>query len=146
MSADLSLDGRVAVVTGAAGRLGRVWIEALASAGATAVGVDIQAPPGGPGFRLEIADVTDRDSLADATDRIESEAGPIDVLVNNAGIDQPPDAAARTFAIEDVPLADFRETLDVNLVGTFNATQLIGSRMRDRGSGSIVNIGSLYAS
>jgi NAD(P)-dependent dehydrogenase (short-subunit alcohol dehydrogenase family) len=48
--------------------------------------------------------------------------------------------------VEDIPLADFRATLDVNLVGTFNATQAIGARMRDRGRGSIVNIGSLYAS
>jgi NAD(P)-dependent dehydrogenase (short-subunit alcohol dehydrogenase family) len=145
-AADLRLDGQVAVVTGAAGRLGRVWIEALAGAGATAVGVDIQPVPEDPGFRLEIADVTDRDSLAAAVSTIESEEGPIDVLINNAGIDQPPDAAAMTFAIEDVPIADFRKTLDVNLLGTFNATQIIGSRMRDRGRGSIVNIGSIYAS
>jgi NAD(P)-dependent dehydrogenase (short-subunit alcohol dehydrogenase family) len=96
--------------------------------------------------RLEVADVTDRESLSAAAARIESEVGPVDVLVNNAGIDQPPDAASRTFAIEDVPLDDFRATLDVNLLGTFNATQAFGAGMRDRGQGSIVNIGSIYAS
>jgi NAD(P)-dependent dehydrogenase (short-subunit alcohol dehydrogenase family) len=68
------------------------------------------------------------------------------VLVNNAGIDQPPEAQAQTHRIEDVPLDDFRRTVDVNLVGTFNAIQVFGSAMRDAGRGSIVNIGSLYAS
>jgi len=46
---------------------------------------------------------------------------------------------------EDVPLDDFRRVLDVNLAGTFLATQVFGSAMRDAGRGSIVNIGSLYA-
>ncbi len=68
------------------------------------------------------------------------------VLVNNAGIDQPPDAASFTYRVEDVPLDDFRRTLDVNLAGAFNATQVFGAPMRDAGRGSIVNIGSLYAS
>jgi NAD(P)-dependent dehydrogenase (short-subunit alcohol dehydrogenase family) len=146
MTPDWSLEGQVAVVTGAAGRLGRVWAATLQEAGATVVGLDIRGGSTDLGFELETADITDRDSLAAAATRIQSAVGPVEVLVNNAGIDQPPDAAATTFAIEDFPLADFRETLDVNLVGTFNATQVLGAAMRDRGRGSIVNIGSLYAS
>jgi NAD(P)-dependent dehydrogenase (short-subunit alcohol dehydrogenase family) len=67
------------------------------------------------------------------------------VLVNSAGIDQPPEAT-ETYAIEDVPLDDFRRTLDVNVAGAFAAMQAFGSRMRDAGRGSIVNIGSAYAS
>jgi NAD(P)-dependent dehydrogenase (short-subunit alcohol dehydrogenase family) len=145
MTPDWSLDGQVAVVTGAAGRLGRVWAATLREAGATVVGLDIRAGSTDLGFELETADITDRDSLTAAAAKIQSAVGAVEVLVNNAGIDQPPDAAATTFAIEDVPLADFRETLDVNLVGTFNATQAFGAGMRDRGHGSIVNIGSLYA-
>jgi len=146
MPTDFRIDGQVAVVTGGAGRLGRVWIDALASAGATPVGVDIAEAKEDLGFRLEVADVTSRDSLAAAAERIENQVGPVDVLVNNAGIDQPPDAASETFAIEDVPLEHFRDTIDVNLLGTFNATQVFGARMRDRGRGSIINIGSIYAS
>jgi len=144
MPADGRLDGQVAVVTGAAGRLGRIWIDALALAGAKPVGVDVLEA--GDRASHEVADITDRESLAAAAARIEDQVGPVGVLVNNAGIDQPPDAASRTYAVEDVPLDDFRRTLDVNLLGTFNATQVFGARMRDRGSGSIVNIGSLYAS
>jgi len=71
-------------------------------------------------------------------------AGAVEALEAAQAQDLP--RAAETFAIEDVPLDHFRQTIDVNLVGTFNATQAFGSRMRDRGRGSIVNIGSLYAS
>ena len=146
MTPDWRLDGQVAVVTGAAGRLGRVWAATLEEAGASVVGIDVEPADDDPGFGIEIADITDRESLAAASDRIEGEAGSIDILVNNAGIDQPPDAATTTYEVEDIPLADFRATLDVNLVGTFNASQAIGAGMRDRGRGSIINIGSLYAS
>jgi NAD(P)-dependent dehydrogenase (short-subunit alcohol dehydrogenase family) len=146
MRADWGLDGKVAVVTGAAGRLGPVWGSALMESGATVVGLDVEPGASDPGFEVEPADVTDRESVAAAARRIDGAVGPVDVLVNNAGIDQPPEAAATTYAVEDVPLEDFRKTLDVNLVGTFNATQAFGAGMRDRGHGSIVNIGSLYAS
>jgi NAD(P)-dependent dehydrogenase (short-subunit alcohol dehydrogenase family) len=146
MAPDWRIDGQVAVVTGASGRLGRVWAATLEEAGGRVVGIDVEPPADDPGYRLEIADITERESLAATADRIEREAGPIDILVNNAGIDQPPDAAATTYEVEDIPLADFRATLDVNLVGTFNATQAIGAGMRDRGRGSIINIGSVYAS
>jgi NAD(P)-dependent dehydrogenase (short-subunit alcohol dehydrogenase family) len=141
MTAERPLEGRLAIVTGALGNLGPVWTEALANAGARVVGVDIR---GGdlPGGELETADVTDRAALDAVADR----HGAPDVLVNNAGIDQPPAAGSSTFLIEDVPTDDFRTTIDVNLVGTFTATQAFGSRMADAGRGSIVNIGSLYAS
>jgi NAD(P)-dependent dehydrogenase (short-subunit alcohol dehydrogenase family) len=136
------LAGRVAIVTGAGGRLGKVWRGALEGAGATVVGVDLQAGEG-----IEAADVTDRAALERVCERVCAEAGTPRILVNNAGIDQPPDAAAHTYAIEDVPLEDFRATLDVNLAGAFAATQVFGARMRDSGDGgAIVNIGSVYAS
>jgi NAD(P)-dependent dehydrogenase (short-subunit alcohol dehydrogenase family) len=137
----------VAVVTGALGKLGPVWIAALADAGAVVVGIDVQTADAPPGCAaLETGDVTDRASLDAVLARVLAKHDLPSVLVNNAGIDQPPDAAARTYRVEDVPLDDFRRTLDVNLAGTFNATQVFGSPMRDAGRGSIVNIGSLYAS
>ena len=141
MAADAPLAGRVAVVTGAAGRLGPVWSAALAEAGATVVGVDVRTGDG-----IEAADVTDRAAVEAAFARIAERHGTPTVLVNNAGIDQPPDAAAAPGRIEDVPLADFTRTVDVNLAGTFNVTQVFGAAMVAVGGGSIVNIGSLYAS
>jgi NAD(P)-dependent dehydrogenase (short-subunit alcohol dehydrogenase family) len=141
MTAERPLDGRLAIVTGALGNLGPVWTEALANAGARVVGIDIQDGDL-PGGELEAADVTDRAAL----EAVAQKHGAPDVLVNNAGIDQPPAAGSRTFRIEDVPTDDFRTTIDVNLIGTFTATQAFGSRMAEAGRGSIVNIGSLYAS
>ena len=140
MTADLS--GRLALVTGSSGKLGTVWIGALAEAGARVVGIDVSPAEVDGAESVEVADVTDRDSLLALRERL----GAIpDVLVNNAGIDQPPSGDAGSLAIEDVPLDDFRRVLDVNLAGTFLATQVFGSAMRDAGRGSIVNIGSLYA-
>jgi NAD(P)-dependent dehydrogenase (short-subunit alcohol dehydrogenase family) len=139
MTADLS--GRLALVTGAHGKLGPVWIAALAGAGARVIGIDVRAGEVEGAESVEVADVTDRRALIALRERV----GAPDVLVNNAGIDQPPSGDAVPVAIEDVPYDDFRRVLDVNLAGTFLVTQVFGSAMRDAGRGSIVNIGSLYA-
>lgn len=135
------LTGRLALVTGASGKLGPVWIGALAEAGARVVGVDVRPGEIAGAHSFEVADVTDRDSLLALRERI----GTPDVLINNAGIDQPPSGDGGSAAIEDIPFDDFKRVLDVNLAGTFLATQVFGSAMRDVGRGSVVNIGSLYA-
>jgi NAD(P)-dependent dehydrogenase (short-subunit alcohol dehydrogenase family) len=145
------LAGALAVVTGSLGNLGPVWALTLAGAGAEVVGVDLRdegasdlaarAQAAGGSFCLEAGDVTDRASL----ERIAERHRAPDVLVNNAGIDQPPDAAAQRHRIEDVPDDAFARTLDVNLTGVFRATQAFGGRMAAAGRGSIVNVGSLYA-
>jgi NAD(P)-dependent dehydrogenase (short-subunit alcohol dehydrogenase family) len=148
----LSSDGaplrhRVAVVTGALGKLGPSFVDALAAAGATVVGLDLRnGTAGSEGVSVLAADVLDREALDAARSSIERDHGIPSVLVNAAGVDQPPEAASETFRIEDVPLDDFRRTLDVNLAGVFNACQVFGSAMRDARRGSIVNVGSLYAS
>ncbi|MGH2844978.1 MAG: SDR family oxidoreductase [Thermoleophilaceae bacterium] len=142
------LDGALAVVTGALGKLGPHWVSALAGAGASVVGIDVRrygADELGASFRFEHGDVTDRASLAGVLERI-ADLGAPQVLVNNAGIDQPPEAAALRHRIEDVPTEAFGGTVEVNLTGTFHAIQVFGAAMRDAGRGSIVNIGSLYAS
>jgi NAD(P)-dependent dehydrogenase (short-subunit alcohol dehydrogenase family) len=131
MSAD-GLAGRLAVVTGARGTLGPVWTSALAGAGATVVGIDLQAGDG-----VLQGDVTDRASLERVLAELMREHGPPSVLVNNAGIDVPPGGA------DD---SGFRDTLEVNVAGVFNATEVFGQAMCAAGRGSIVNIGSLYAS
>ena len=151
----MRLGGEVAVVTGALGNLGPAWMEALAGAGASVVGVDVAAAT--PAFdelaerhgdrvAIERADVTERAQLEAVRDRVVERFGPPTVLVNNAGIDQPPDAGAGTVRVEDIPLDEIRRVLDVNLVGAFNATQIFGGAMAAAGHGSVVNIGSLYAS
>src|SRR6185503_6620817 len=107
---------------------------ALRQAGAVVAGIDLEAADG-----VEQADVTDRDALAAALERITADHGVPSVLVNNAGIDRPPDPAS---AGEETFEA-FKRALDVNLAGVFNATTVFGSAMVEAGRGSIVNIGSL---
>jgi len=136
MAGSSPLSGTVAVVTGASGRLGPVWIGTLAEAGATVVGVDLE---GGDG--VVAADVTDQATLDAARRQIEAEHGTVGLLVNNAGIDQPPDPAAGG----GETIERFRQTVDVNLAGTWNAIQAFGPAMVEAGRGSIVNLGSLYA-
>jgi NAD(P)-dependent dehydrogenase (short-subunit alcohol dehydrogenase family) len=121
------LAGRIAVVTGALGNLGPVWVNALRCAGADVVGIDIRDANG-----VLHADVTDRASL----ERVLADVGTPSVLVNNAGIDAPPGGDE----------SDFGRTLEVNVTGLYNSTQVFGQAMCEAGGGSIVNIGSLYAS
>jgi NAD(P)-dependent dehydrogenase (short-subunit alcohol dehydrogenase family) len=121
------LAGRTAVVTGALGNLGPVWVDALRGAGADVIGIDVRG-----GNEVLHADVTDRASL----ERVLAEVGTPSVLVNNAGIDAPPGGDE----------GDFARTLEVNVTGLYNSTQVFGQAMCEAGRGSIVNIGSLYAS
>ncbi len=140
--------GEVAIVTGAMGNLGPVWTSALAGAGATVVGIDLAVgeAEGEEGVIHRRGDVTERPSLEAVREEVLERFGPPSILVNSAGIDQPPDSAAGTWEIQDFTAEDFRRTLDVNLTGAFSATQVFGAPMRDAGRGSIVNVGSLYAS
>jgi NAD(P)-dependent dehydrogenase (short-subunit alcohol dehydrogenase family) len=150
------LEGRVALVTGAFGRLGPVWCSALLDAGAVVVGVDRPGAARSPAYaalersagarlRTDEADVLDRRALDAVRDRCAADVGAPAVLVNNAGIDQPPGPGV-TYRLEDVPLDLFRGVLEVNLVGAFQVSQVFGPAMVRAGRGSIVNIGSLYGS
>lgn len=149
------LDGRVAVVTGAYGKLGPVWVGALLEAGARVAALDLEGAKPSPPLRdlqarreeslqLFACDVTSRASLNATRTAVENAFGPPSVLVNNAGIDQPP-GPAQTYRIDEIPLEACRRILEVNVLGLFQATQAFLPSFRSAGGGSIVNIGSLYA-
>ncbi|MGW3735402.1 SDR family oxidoreductase [Streptomyces sp. NPDC005148] len=140
------LSGEVAVVTGSSGRLGQVWTAALVGAGATVLGLDLepgQAAAGGPHLSLR-ADVTDRESLRRALAAAVEQAGPPSILVNNAGIDQPPGAETGSWLFEDIPDDLSARVLEVNTLGVLRVCQTFGADMARRGRGSVINIGSLY--
>jgi NAD(P)-dependent dehydrogenase (short-subunit alcohol dehydrogenase family) len=153
---DLSRD--VAVVTGALGNLGQLWIETLLEAGARVVAVDLPETKlpdrvalfldrhGPERFLVTRADVTARDSLVEVRETCAARRWMVSVLVNNAGIDQPPAVLPQTYRVEDVPSDLFRGVLDVNVLGAFHGMQVFGPGMVEAGRGSIVNIGSVYAS
>lgn len=156
MSTDqFRLDERLAVVTGAQGKLGPVWIEALLRAGATVVGVDLPgARPSaqiaalqqqfGPRLALLPGDVCQRESLAAVRQQCLDRHGVPHVLVNNAGIDQPPGPAA-SYPLDEIPVEVCRQILEVNVLGAFQVTQVFGGEMARAGRGTVINIGSLYA-
>jgi NAD(P)-dependent dehydrogenase (short-subunit alcohol dehydrogenase family) len=124
-----------AVVTGARQGLGRVIARELAARGYELVLLDIVAPTGtadevgGTAIEVDVADEHGVRAAADA-------AGPVDVLVNNAGI-------SLIAPAEDTTAEQWRRVLEVNLTGPFLLCQAFGRGMLDRGRGSIVNVASI---
>ncbi len=153
-----SLDGEVAVVTGVLGKLGAIWAETLLEAGAVVFAIDLPDVGLSEDFRklqsrfeemrlrLERADVTDRAALESVSTKCLNSFGTPTILVNNAGIDCPPDTLQKVFRLEDIPFEDSKRIIEVNTLGLFLVTQIFGSQMVKAGRGSIVNIGSMYAS
>lgn len=150
------LTGKTAVVTGALGKLGPVWIEAMLTRGANVFALDHPDASSSDEFnvlaeiydgKLELnhADILDKTALQSSLDVCREKYNTPDILVNNAGIDQPPEPG-KSFKIEDIPENLFMPTISVNLYGTFLASQVFGGAMVKEGRGSIINIGSLYAS
>ncbi len=141
------LDGKVALVTGASGGLGARFAQTLAKAGAAVLlaarrqeqlqaQVDAIARAGGKAAAVTL-DVTDPVAVGEAFDAAEAAFGPVDVLVNNAGI-------ARMAAVVDMSEADWDAVLDVNLRAVFLVAREGARRMIAQGSGgSIVNIASI---
>ena len=133
-----SLEGRVAVVTGGAGQLGREIVRGLEERGARVAVFDLAAE------RFKV-DVTDRDAIEAATDEVTREWAVPHVLVNAAALDSPPDAPATEVGpFESYPEQSFDEVMDVNVKGTLFSCQVVGGRMANEGRGSIVNVSSVY--
>ena len=153
-----SLKGEIAVVTGGLGKLGPIWIETLLDAGAAVFVLDrpgqkicqefseIEKRLGERRLRLAYADIRDRLALGEACKECLETFGVPTILVNNAGIDRPPDKSPEGYLLEKIPLEENREIFEVNVLGLFLVTQVFGSEMLKAGRGSIINIGSLYAS
>ena len=143
------LTGKVALVTGATHGLGMAMAKGLGKAGARLVinGHSSQS-------RLDQAveqylrdgleasgylfDVTDEDAVETAVDRIEAEVGPIDVLVNNAGI-------IKRIPLLDMSLAEWSDVIRTDLTGVFVMTKPVVKRMIRRGSGKVINICSMMS-
>jgi len=147
MSTDplFDLSGRVAVVTGGMGQLGSVYAEGLAERGMRVAIFDVVTGDVLEGMRAFEVDVTDRSAIEKATRAVETEWGVPHLLVNNAGLDSPPDAPAEEVGpFESYPEASFEAVMDVNVKGAFLCCQAIGGAMAREGRGSIVNVSSVY--
>ncbi|MBB4639698.1 2-dehydro-3-deoxy-D-gluconate 5-dehydrogenase KduD [Longimicrobium terrae] len=148
MSGLFSLEGRRAMVTGASRGLGRAMAVALAEAGADVVcassqrgGTDETAAAiraaGRQAWQVE-ADLADRDAVLAMADDAVSQAGRIDILINNGG-------TIRRHPAAEYPMEAWDAVLRTNLDSVFLLSQRLGAGMIERGSGKIINIASLLS-
>ena len=136
------LQGKVAIITGAAKGIGLATAQRFAHEGAIAIITDINPEavsgaaaqtPNAEGYAM---DVTDRASIQAVIDQVMQKHGRIDILINNAGITQD----ARLIKMTE---AQFDTVIDVNLKGVFNCTQLVVPHMLEACSGAVVNASSV---
>lgn len=154
---------KVAIVTGATGLLGTEHSLCLAEAGAVVIIVDLEqkacsalsdriASQGGGTAVGFAADITDRSQLLCLRDKVLNRFGHIDILINNAAIDDKVTSAAgnddtsnkKPVGFEEFPLEVWQRVLKVNLTSMFLCCQVFGTPMAERGRGSIINISSTY--
>ena len=145
----LDLAGRVCVVTGGGGGIGRAVAINLARAGAHVAAIDRderglertreELPHLGSGHVLTSCDVTSADSIAAAAATIEKALGPCSVLVNTA-------ALLRPGSLDTLTLAEWNAVLSVNLTGYFLCAQIFGRQMRGAGRGSLIHVASIAGS
>jgi 3-oxoacyl-[acyl-carrier protein] reductase len=144
---DLGIKGRVALVTGGARSLGKADCLALASEGCKIVVLDLNAEgatetareiadKGGMARGYE-ADITNRAQLTDVIARAQSEVGPVDICVNNAGI------IYTLGQLKDMQDSDWDLNIQVNLTGTYNVTKAVFSGMRERRWGRVICMASI---
>lgn len=149
-----SLKNKTAIVTGALGLIGKEHCKALIEAGANVVVADIDEAKCGD-FAKELQtnslgaslDVTKPESIKNLRDKVLGKFGHIDILVNNAAINdmfENPKAATEQSMFENYPLELWQKSIDVNLTGVFLCSQILGTEMAKQNSGSIINIASTY--
>lgn len=148
-----SVQGQTAVITGGSGVLGRAMARALAQAGANVAILSRHAETsekiageivndGGRAVGIP-CDVTDRASLDTALERVTSTYGPLDILVNGAGGNQPRATTSQERSFFELDTQAIKDVLDLNFTGTLLSCQVFGRIMADSGRGCIVNIASM---
>jgi NAD(P)-dependent dehydrogenase (short-subunit alcohol dehydrogenase family) len=137
-----SLAGKVAIVTGASQGIGNAIAKGLAAEGARIVIADLsraeetaQEFDNGLGLTVDVADEAQVEEMARAT---VERCGRIDILVNNAGLY----ASLKMRPFTEIPVDEWRQVMDVNVLSMFLTTRAVVPHMRDQGGGRVVNISS----
>jgi NAD(P)-dependent dehydrogenase (short-subunit alcohol dehydrogenase family) len=149
------LDGKLAIVTGAAGLLGEQHAIALSNVGANVVLTDVNievceqranqiSEQSGVQAVAFFCDVTHKAAWQELLDWVLAKFGQVDVLINNAGFTNQSRSANYDVPFSDFPVEDWQQILEVNLTGVFLGCQVVGKQMLQQKSGSIINIASLY--
>ena len=134
--------GRVAIVTGGTRGIGRAICEELKQGGMTVIANYGGNDEAARNFTAETGiatykwDVGDHEACLEGCSKVEQEVGPVDVVVNNAGI-------TRDGTLHRMSFEDWNEVMRINLGGCFNMAKACFPGMRERGWGRIVNIGSI---
>jgi NAD(P)-dependent dehydrogenase (short-subunit alcohol dehydrogenase family) len=150
-----SLDGQVAIVTGALGRLGREYVRTLATAGASVGAIDVAGDgtvfdalrSDGHRVEVQLADLSMKAEADRAIDAIGTALGAASILVNNAGMGSSPAAAgSENGRFEDYPEVAWDTMIDSHLKTTFFASQAFirAFRTAKHTAGSIINVSSTY--
>src|SRR3954447_14267441 len=141
------LDGKIAIISGAAAGIGGAACRLFCEEGARVIAADVKEPgeelaqtlrAHPERIRFERVDVTREDDWSRAVETCREAYGPPNVLFNNAGVH------GRKKAVHEETLEGFRETLDVNLVGVFLGMRAVIPGMIEGGGGSIVNTSSVW--
>jgi NAD(P)-dependent dehydrogenase (short-subunit alcohol dehydrogenase family) len=142
----IDLNGQKAVVTGGANGIGYAVAERLCRSGASVAIWDLNAEQGekaaaelskgGTAVYLAV-DITNPDSIVETLARTEAQTGPVDIVVNSAGI------AGMNTTVEEYPIEEWNRVININLNGTFYVNKAVVPGMRKRGYGRICNIASI---
>lgn len=138
----MSLQDKVAIVTGGAQGIGKAIADGLAAEGARIVIADLSNAQeaaskydAGLGVTVDVSSPDQVDALVDA---VVSECGGVDILINNAGIY----ASLEMRPFDQIPVEEWRMVMDINVLSMFLTSRAVVPHMRDRGAGRIVNISS----
>ena len=143
-----SLEGKIALITGASYGIGMAIAKGMAAAGATIVFNDIKQELVDKGLAAYkeagidahgyVCDVTNEEAVNATVEKITKEVGPIDILVNNAGI-------IKRIPMCEMTAAEFRQVIDVDLNAPFIVSKAVIPSMIERGHGKIINICSMMS-
>lgn len=133
-----ALTNKIIAVTGSEGLIGKQIVTTLQSAGATVIGIDLQVDPASE--HTYATDITDENAVSKTVQSIVEKYGRIDGWVNNAF----PRTKDWGNKLQDFPVASWKQNVDMHLNGYFICCRVVLEQMKKQGTGSLVNMGSIY--